>query len=497
VHDMLVNPTYAGAFAYGRRQSIRRLGPDGRARTAIVPVPRERWRVLILDHHHAYVSWDEHEAILAQITRNRPVVGEGGGAAREGRALLQGLLRCGRCGRRMQSAYSGNRGRARRYYCDPREGQVRAVAECQGMGGGQVDETVLDEVFRVLEPASLAATAKALERGEADEAARLAVFATAVERARFEADRARRQFDGCEPENRLVARTLEATWEQRLREVARAEAELAAQQARRHCPLDAEELAFLAHAGADLRAVFHAPTTTQRARKLLLRALITEVEVTVDDEHTTARVRIRWEGGATTELTPLILRRQGQTYRVTDDEIVELVRRLATHYDDATIAGILARQHRRTATGLPFTADRVRQLRGARHIPAYTPTPTPSCGEDAPTVSVPAAAHALAVSAATVYRWIRDGFIVGHRPDPAAPWRIRLDDQLRSKVADQAPEGWVGLQEAAELLGVARQTVLHRLQRGELAAVHVRHGKRQGLRIQTQRPQVGLFDTPR
>jgi predicted DNA-binding transcriptional regulator AlpA len=256
-------------------------------------------------------------------------------------------------------------------------------------------------------------------------------------------------------------------------------------------------LDFLAHAGADLRAVFDAPSTARRTRKLLLRALIAEVEVTVDDEHTTATVRVRWEGGATTELAPLTLRRQGQTYRVTDDEIVELVRRLAAHYNDATIAGILARQHRRTATGLPVTGDRVRQLRVARHIPAYTPTLTPPSGDGAPTLSVPAAAQALAVSAATVYRWIRDGFIVGYRPDPAAPWRIRLDDQLRSKVADQAPEGWVGLQEAADLLGVARQTVLHRVQRGELAAVHVRHGKRQGLRIQTQRPQVGLFATPR
>ncbi|MCA1681483.1 MAG: recombinase family protein, partial [Actinobacteria bacterium] len=111
VHDMLINPTYAGAFAYGRHQSQRRLGGDGRARVVPVPVPRERWRALIFDHHPGYISWEQHEQILAQIARNAPTKGEGGGAAREGRALLQGLLRCGRCGRRMHSAYSGARGR--------------------------------------------------------------------------------------------------------------------------------------------------------------------------------------------------------------------------------------------------------------------------------------------------------------------------------------------------------------------------------------------------
>lgn len=495
VRDMLVHPTYAGAFVYGRRQSVRRIGPDGQARTSIVSMPRERWRVLILDHHPGYITWNEHETIRAQITRNRNVAGEGGGAVREGQSLLQGLLRCGRCGRRMHSAYSGSRGSSRRYYCDPREGAIARLAECQGMGGRQLDEAVLVEVFRVLEPTAIAATIKALEQAEADEAARLVVFQTAVEHARFEADRARRQFDSCEPENRLVARTLEAAWEERLRELARAEADLVTQQGRRHSPLNAEEIELLSHAGADLRAVFEAPTTAQRDRKLLLRALISEVEVTIDDAHQSAKAHIRWEGGATTDLEPLALRHQGETYRTTDEEIVDMIRRLAAHYDDTTIAGILARQHRRTATGRPFTADRVRQLRVSRHIPVYKPTVTPE-GDNALMVSVPAAAQALGVSAASVYRWIRDGFIVGHRPASAAPWRVRLDDELRAKVADDVPAGWVGLDEAANILGVARQTVLHRVQRAELVAVHVRRGRRQGLRIQVERPQVGLFDTP-
>ncbi len=503
VHDMLINPTYAGAYAFGRRQAQRRIGKDGRARVAPVTVPRERWRVLIHDHHEAYLTWDQHEQILAQIARNAPTWGEGG-PPREGRALLQGLVRCGRCGRNMHSAYSGARGRegyAQRYYCDPRIGRISRNGpdghECQGLGGRQLDEAVLEQAFRVLEPAAIAATAKALADQQTSEATRLRAFETAVERARYEAERARRQFDACEPENRLVARTLEANWERALREVERAESDLAAQRARRTSPLSAEELERLERAGADLRAIFQAPTTSQRDRKLLLRALINEIVVTVDRDAGTINATITWEGGAKTQLAPLKLRRQGQTYaRGTPEDTVALVRRLAGHYDDKTIALVLANQRRRTATGLRFTAHRVAGLRHAHHIPAFTPD-APATGADGELVGIPQAAQELGVTSGTVYRWLRDGFIAGEQLTPGAPWRIRLNDQLRAKVTEDAPDGWLSLHDAARALGVVRQTVLHRVQRGELAAVHVRRGKRKGLRIQVKPEHAGLFDTPR
>jgi DNA invertase Pin-like site-specific DNA recombinase len=501
VRDMLTNPIYAGVYAFGRRQSQRRVGEDGRARMSMVPVPRERWQTLIADHHEAYVSWEQHEQILAQITRNAPRPGEGA-AAREGQALLQGLLRCGRCGRRMRSAYSGARSRqgyARRYYCDPREGEIAHTGpdgpECQGLGGRQLDEAVLEETFRVLEPAAIQATAKALANQEASEAAHLRAFELAVERARYEAERARRQFDACEPENRLVARTLETNWEKALREVERAEADLAAQRARRTSPLTGEELDRLQRAGADLRAIFHAPTTSQRDRKLLLRALIHEIVVTVERDAGTVEVQITWEGGASTELPPLALPRRGQSH-ATPEETVGLVRRLAAHYDDQTIAHVLSKQKRRTATGLRFTKRRLAQLRTSHGIPAYTHEQS-AASADGELLGVRDAAAKLDVTPATIYRWLRDGYITGEQLTPGAPWRIRLNAELRSKVAEDAPDGWLSLDQAARALGVVRQTVLHKVQRGELAAVHVRRGKRKGLRIQVKPEHAGLFDTPR
>jgi transposase len=296
----------------------------------------------------------------------------------------------------------------------------------------------------------------------------------------------------------LVARTLEANWEKRLRETERAEADLAAQRAKRTSPLSTEELEALARAGADLRAIFDAPTTSQRDRKLLLRAMIADIIVAVERETGTAAVTVTWEGGAKTALSPLKLRRQGQSYRATDEDTVELVRRLAADYEDKTIAYILSSQRRRTATGLRFTQHRVCNLRHSHGIPAYIPdsdTSNSDTSNNGELVSVRHAARELDVDPATVYRWLRDGFITGEQPTPGAPWRIRLGDDLRSRVTEDAPDGWLPLDEAARALGVARQTVLHRVQRGELAAVHVRRGKRKGLRIQVKPEHAGLFAT--
>ena len=178
---------------------------------------------------------------------------------------------------------------------------------------------------------------------------------------------------------------------------------------------------------------------------------------------------------------------------------IALVRRLAQHYDDRTIAAILAKQKRRTATGLPFTRARVAILRaGTRHprLPAAGPADVGPGDDDVVVVTITEAEKILGVSKETLYRWIRDGFITAEQITPGAPWRIRIDQALRDRIQPEVPEGWLSLDEAAKALGVARQTVLHKVQRGELQAVHVNRGRRKGLRIQVKPDQPGLFDTP-
>jgi DNA invertase Pin-like site-specific DNA recombinase len=493
VIGVLTNPCYAGAFTFGRTRGTRQAGRSIRR-----PVPVEQWEVLITGHHPGYITWEEYLANQQRLHANSSVpAGQAGGAVREGRALLQGLLRCGRCGRMMRTGYdrSGRSGVRPRYYCAAEATYLgRKAPHCQSAGGRELEKAVLAQVFAVLEPAALAATAQALADAGTARAERLRAFELAGERARYEADRARRQYEACEPENRLVARTLEAAWEDKLAAVTAAEAALAAEQARQPSLLTPDEARWLRTAGADIRTVFDAPSTTSRERKQLIRALITEITVTADKQARTADLAIHWEGGASTAVT-VTLPRLGTPWRTTDESTVDLVRRLAEHYDDATIASVLARQGRTTGTGLVFTQARVAALRTSHGIPAASRRENvrPS-GQDGDMVSITAAAAELGVGVSTIYRWLADGFIAGEQDSPGAPWRIRLTSELRAKVTGQAPDGWLPLREAAAALGIARQTVLQKVQRGELAAVHVRHGRRSGLRIQVKPGQTGLFE---
>jgi DNA invertase Pin-like site-specific DNA recombinase len=498
IHDFLTNPTYAGAFVFGRRRDEKRLDANGRLIKRTRELPREEWAVLIPDHHAGFVSWERYVRTQDQLRANwRAPRGHGGGPVREGTALLQGRIRCGRCGRMMQVGYSGTSGNIPRYLCGRNKQLYGGEHGCQSLGGKRLENRVLEEVFAMLEPAALEATAKALAEADANHRRHIAAFELAVERARFEADRARRQFDAVEPENRLVGRTLERSLEQALGAQRQAEANLTTQRLRQPTKLTEEETAWLQHAGADVRAVFHAPTTTWRERKQLLRALITEVVVTVQSAERRADVSVVWEGGAATSFT-FGLNKTGGHFRTTDEDTVDIIRRLAERYDDRTIAAVLSKQSRRTGTGLAFTKTRVKTLRVSRGIPAYAPPAvvTP-IDDDEPVVSITQAEKLLGISRVTLYRWLADGFIVGEQLTPGSPWHIRISHELRSRIVPEVPEGWVGLDQAAKALGVARQTVLHKVQRGELQAVHVNQGKRKGLRINVNEAGPGLFETTR
>jgi len=473
-------PCYAGAYTYGRKRVERRV-KDGQVRERVRRAPREEWHVCLQDHHAGYISFERYLANQERLRANwRPPRGEGGGAAREGKALLQGLIRCGRCGRVMQVGYSGKT-LVPNYSC-VRGNQLYGTKRCQSVGGQRIERVVLDQVFEALRPAGIEATLRAIEHTKSDHHSRVRSAELELERAQIHADRARRQFDGCEPENRLVARTLEREWEQRLKETRSAEHALAETGAKRPDPLTDEEIAWCRHAGTDLRKVFDAPSTTQRERKQLLRAILAEVVVTVDreSEQHAAELRVVWEGGAITEHS-VPLSRTGSHTRATDQDTIALVRRLAERYPDKQIAAILARQGRLTGAGNPFTAHNVHGLRSYHKIAA---APVRATAHDDEMVTISKAASQLDVSTATVHRWLREGFITGEQITPGAPWQIQLTDELRSRVCEHAPDGWLPLTQAAEALGVARQTVLHKVQRRELAAVYVHRGKRKGLRIQ-------------
>src|SRR6266576_1803093 len=467
VHDILIHPGYAGVFAYGRSKLEKHMAAGGNVITRQRRLPRDQWAVMLPGHHPGYISLETYDANLARLAANSPPpAGGAGGAAREGAAWLQGLLRCGRCGRLMQVNYHSSGSPA--YRCG-RANQMYGARTCQRVGGRRLHETVLAELLAALAPAC----------------------------------RAHRQYDNVEPENRLVARTLEAVLEDKLTAVRTAGNQLAAQQARRPVTLTQEETAWITTAGADLRAIFEAPATTNAQRKELLRAVITEVVATTGkagdskDSGRTCQIRIIWQGGASTE-AQMPIPASGKHGRTTSEDTLALIRRLAPRYDDTTIAQILGQQNRRTATGLPFRKTHVKALRAYHGIPEYQAPPAnvrPGC-QDATVVSITEAGRQLGVSSATIYRWLRDGFVTGEQLTPGAPWQVRIDQQLRDRVRPQAPDGWLPLSQAAARPGLARQTVLNKVQRGELNAIYLTRGRRKGLRIQAGHGQAGLFDTP-
>jgi DNA invertase Pin-like site-specific DNA recombinase len=490
IHSVLESPVYAGAYAFGKTRRERYLDEHGQTRQRMRRLPQAEWEVLIWDHHHGYIDKATYDRNRERIARNtRPRAHQTGGAVREGAALLQGIAVCGRCGRKLKVHYQGRRGhRSPAYHCPSSILVENRGSWCLRIGGTQIDQAVAGALLAALTPAGVKAALQAAEALEQDHDAALKQWRLQVERARYQAERAERRYRQVEPEHRLVARGLERDWERALGELAKAEAELALREQQRPRALTDTERERLLAFGTDLGRVWSAPTTTDRDRKQLLRCLIEEVIIDANREERRATLTIRWRGGAITELAVTLPKPQPAIR--TDEDTIALLERLAAHYDDGRIAGILNRQGRRSATGERFTAIIVGGLRRYRGIPAYKPPTEPPDGELLP---VGKAADELGVAASTLFRWLQAGFIRGEQDTPGAPWRIRVNDELRALFVEEAPEGFVPIVDAMRALGVSRQTVLQRVKRGELEAVHVRRGRRKGLRIRVPVAD-GLFD---
>jgi hypothetical protein len=294
-YRILTNPAYAGTFVYGRCRQEIITGNPPLATTRRLPL--EAWSIVVRDVYPAYIG---HETFLANRLKLRAnrynFAAKGRGAAREGAALLQGLVHCGRCGRQMGVSYGRQRPR---YQC--RRAQIdRAESMCQSFVAGGIDGTVAQAFLEAVRPAGLEATLAALrelgrERQDADRQWQLR-----LERARYEARLAQRQYDTVDPDNRLVARELERRWEAALVETARLQEEYERLRLTELRPLDHVEVAQVRRLASDLPALWHADTTTPVDRKRLLRLVIAAVTVTVQPERGGAEIVVLWSGGART-----------------------------------------------------------------------------------------------------------------------------------------------------------------------------------------------------
>lgn len=342
---------------------------------------------------------------------------------REGNGLCQGIVRCGSCGSAMSTLY---RGKHAHYDClRSRMNHTRTPA-CRGIKAQVIDELVTRRLLQALEPQGIALALTAADEVQDRHARSNRALELRVERARYEAIKAERAFHQCDPDNRLVARSLEDRWEEKLNELKEAEAELAEHTTARPAEPSREQLEALAR---NLPALWAAPTTADRDRKRLLRTLIADITITSQPEGNEVKIGIRWRSGATEQHTIQRPRRMVEQRR-TPPETLDLVTRLGPHRTNAELAAELQAAGLRTGTGLPFTANRVRSLRNARGIPG------PALLHD-DELTVQQVAQRLDVTCWTIYSWIEDGQLAarrGHTNRLCVPFPPQAERQCRERI---------------------------------------------------------------
>jgi hypothetical protein len=420
VHNILTNPIYAGAYAFGRTKS--RVSVEGgrkRIRRG-VQKPMAEWDVLIKDHHAAYITWDEFERNLAVIANNATGMSSAlaRGAARAGELLLPGLLRCGHCGRKLHVHYS----KLGRYNCYGARTN-HGAARCISISGLSIDAAISKEVLRVLKPLGIAAALKAIEAQSSTTTAAERQLELSLQHARYEAAHARRQYDAVDPANRLVAGELERRWNEALRAVARVEGEIAALIAHRPSPLGEPERQQLMALGADLERAWLHPAATAGTRKRILRAALTEIVVRRDGA--IIHAVLHWQGGDHTELhVKQRLNAAGRYNPRIPDDTITLVRELARLMPDRQIARLLNRTGVETGHANAWTQERVRGFRKHYDIAVFRDGEWAERGE----ITLEAAAKLIGVCNMTALRMLRRGEIKGRQACAGAPWVIWAED---------------------------------------------------------------------
>ncbi|MGB8284628.1 MAG: recombinase family protein, partial [Pseudolabrys sp.] len=404
VSNLLTNPVYAGAYAFGRTGS-RVMIENGRKRVLRgYRKDRADWAVLLVDHHEGYLSWPEYERNQRLIADNAN--GKGmmvRGAVRRGEALLAGLLRCGHCGRRLLVSYNGTNGDVGRYNCDATRSSPGA-ASCISFGALRVDEAVGGEIVRLLQPLGVEAAVQAITECEQQSGEKQRQLELALEQARYEAARARRQYDTVDPDNRLVAGELERRWNAALAAVRALEEELEALLRQRPAALSAEERQRLLQMGADLQAAWHHPAATAATRKRIIRVVLREVVARIEDDQ--IQLLLHWQGGDHTRLA-VRKNRRGQTRWRVEAETADLIRECARLMPDKAIAGLLNRIGKRTGRLNGWTQSRVRSFRNTHAIAVYVDGERAERGE----IALREAAEMLNLSALTTLRKIHAGVI--------------------------------------------------------------------------------------
>jgi hypothetical protein len=355
---ILENPAYAGVYAYGRMEypGEQRSSKTGKAQARVRP--RDQWPVLLLEHHPAYVSWEEFMQTQAQLRQNWQRDGSRG-VPREGTALLQGIVWCGHCGRKMGVQHQATKEkRSPAYLCQLGHQQDGEDTICQSMTACPVDAAVTQAFLEAVSPLGMDVAVAVLNQAEQQLAAQRRQAELQLEQARYEARLAQRKYDAVDPDNRLVAAELERRWNAQLTRVAELEQAYAKAEQEARWTLTPEERAATQTLAQDLTAIWHAETTTPAERKQLLRLAIESVQLDGVSRPGWIEIQIRWRSGVVTWLE-VKRRKPGEWSLKTSAQAVARIHKLAATLTYAEMAEALNAAGWHTAFGRPFTSQHV------------------------------------------------------------------------------------------------------------------------------------------
>jgi DNA invertase Pin-like site-specific DNA recombinase len=429
VLGILKNPTYAGVYAFGRYRTIKGISPEGEVCQKTRLMPQNEWLTNLPEHHEGYISWEEFQKNDKRLELNRTNLPEtlSCGPAREGLALLQGLLICAVCGHKLTVRYKSNGGIAPTYECNWRKREGVAASGCLSLRAESLDAAIAKQVIAAVVPSEISVALEAMEELTRRDKALCRQWQMRLERAEYEAQLAERRYLEVDPANRLVANSLERRWNEAL--LALEDGKLAYAEFRRNelRVVTAEQKSRLLRLSEDFSRLWQAPTTTSKDKKRLLRLLIKDITVEKCSERKQAVMHLRWQGGACETLQVDLPRTSAEVRRYPEDLVAKVRNLVQDDITDAQIAEVFNREGRLSSTGKPFTEAMIRWIRFKHSI----------CPRTTDKMTVKNLAEKFGISTNVVYYWLKQGLIVGQRKNSGSPYLFTLDAQRENSLRER------------------------------------------------------------